>query len=156
MAIRPRSLVFAGALICALPILSHSASAAVPDRMTVETQARYTVGPTDADALDLWLANTPEAEPRTLDWGTVTISSFKPVDPLAVKTANRPPVPLPARGAPGEQLTIINELPGGFKERWTFQWVPASSGGGGGGGEWKQTHYESHAPVSGQDRPDEL
>jgi len=153
MAIRPQSFVFACALICAIPVLSHNASAAVPDKMTVETQARYTVGRSEADALDHWLASTREAEPRTLDWGTVTISSFKRVDLRAITVANRPPVPLPTRGAPGERITIINELPGGFKERWTFQWVPASSGGG---GDWKQTHYESHAPVSGEDRADEV
>ena len=153
MVIRLHTVVFAAALIYAAPLASHGVSAAVPDRMTVETQARYTVGASEADALDRWLANTPEAEPRTMDWGTVTISSFKRVDPLVIRTANAPPVPLPSRGTPGEQLTIINELPGGFRERWTFQWV---GGSGGGGGEWKQTHYESHAPVSGLYRPDEL
>lgn len=154
MVIRLPAFVSSVALICATLVVSNDAAAAVPDRMTVETKARYTVGASEADALDRWLARTPEAEPRSLDWGTVTISSFKRVDPLAIRTANAPPVPLPTRGTPGEQLTIINELPGGFRERWTFEWVAPR--GGGGGGEWKQTHYESLAPVSGLYRPDEL
>ena len=107
---------FSVALICATPVVSNDAAAAVPDRMTVEIQA--------------------------------------PVEPLAIQTANAPPVPLPTWGTQGEQLTIINELLGGFRERWTFEWVAPR--GGGGGGEWKQTHYESLAPVSGLYQPDEL
>ncbi|MEN5205340.1 hypothetical protein ABE473_12840 [Stenotrophomonas sp. TWI700] len=107
---------FSVALICATPVVSNDACAAVPDRMTVEAQAR--------------------------------------VDPLAIQTATAPPVPLPTRGTPGERLTILNELPGGFRERWTFEWVTPR--GGGGGGEWKQTHYESLAPVTGLYQPDEL
>lgn len=84
----------------------------------------------------------------------MTVETQAPVEPLALRTANAPPVPLPTWGTPGEQLTIINELPGGFREHWTFQWVPAR--GGDGGGEWKQTHYQSFAPVSGLYQLDEL
>jgi hypothetical protein len=58
---------------------------------------RWCVWP--SPVIDRWLARTPEAEPRNLDWGTETISSFKRVDPLA----------------------IINERPGGFRGRWTLE-----------------------------------
>lgn len=122
--------------------------------MTVEATARYTPGGVETGALDRWLSKVAEAEARTLDWGTVTIKSMRRTNAMTARAAGRPPVPLPSVGSPGERLTIINELPGGFSEQWTFQWVP--SAGDGGGGSWKQTDYETHAPVSGQDRPEEL
>ncbi|KUF34289.1 hypothetical protein [Xanthomonas phaseoli] len=141
------------ALSIALVSMSGSAAAAASQSTTtVQTTKVYRANTPEASAIQTWLDSVPNADRRTMDLGKITIKSSKTAKGSLVTAANdAPPVPLPASGSPGEKLTITNELPGGYVETWTFEWV-----GGGGGGEWRQTDYESHAPVNNPEKPNEL
>ncbi|CAD1787368.1 hypothetical protein XSP_000577 [Xanthomonas euroxanthea] len=141
------------ALSMALGSLSSSAvAAASQSTTTVQTTKVYRANTPEASAIQKWLDSVPNADRRTMDLGKITIRSSKTSKGGMVTAANDgPPVPLPASGSPGEKITITNELPGGYVETWTFEWV-----GGGGGGEWRQTDYESHAPVVNPEKPNEL
>ncbi len=118
--------------------------------VTVRTVTRYVADSPEAASIAAWIDRVPGADKRTNPLGTLRVIRVRSVSG-EVSTAGGPPVPLPANGVPGETITISNTLPGGIVESWTFEWV-----GTGGGGGWKQTHYESHAPVTQPDRPNEL
>ncbi|MEA9571285.1 hypothetical protein [Xanthomonas campestris] len=145
-----RALFFA--LSIALASMSGSAiAAASQSTTTVQTTNIYRANTPEASAIQKWLDSVPNADRRTMDLGKITVKSSKTSKGMVTAANDGPPTPLPATGSPGEKYTIINELPGGFIEKWTFEWV-----GGGGGGEWRQTDYESHAPVVNPEKPNEL
>jgi len=117
---------------------------------TVRSVARYPADSAEAASIAAWIDRIPGAARQTTPFGMVTVTRTRTIAGQA-RTENRPRVPLPANGMPGETITIRNTLPGGIVETWTFEWV-----GGVGGGGWRQTDYESHAPTTLPDKPNEL
>ncbi|AWH16071.1 hypothetical protein C1922_01345 [Stenotrophomonas sp. ZAC14D2_NAIMI4_7] len=141
---------FSSALL-ALGLAAMSAVAgAAPASFVIEQVSHYRAGSSEAMAIAHWLDNMPDAERRVMDLGVLTVSHRKVGNGALAVSAAAPPVALPPAGAPGERYTITNELPGGFIETWTFQWVAGDGGG------WKQTDYEQHAPIVEPERPQEL
>jgi hypothetical protein len=122
-----------------------------PSAAFVERVSHHPAGTHEAAAIIRWLDGLPDADRRVMEPGTLTVRQRRVGNGALARAAAMPPVPLPASGAPGERITITNQLPGGFIETWTFQWVSGSGGGG-----WKQTDYEMHAPVVEPERPQEL
>jgi len=149
-AIRVFPVLLYSALGLGLTALSPSAVATSP-RIVIEHVSGHRAGTAEAAAIARWLDSIPDADRRTMELGTITVQQRRPPSDAWASAVVAPPAPLPASGAAGEKITITNELPGGFVETWTFQWVAGEGGGG-----WKQTDYETHAPIVQPDRPNEL
>lgn len=124
---------------------------AAPSTAFVEHVSHHRAGTHEAAAIIRWLDGLPDADRRVMEPGTLTVRHRRVGHSAMTRAGVAPPVPLPGSGAPGERITITNQLPGGYIETWTFQWVSGEGGGG-----WTQTDYEMHAPVIEPERPQEI
>lgn len=121
--------------------------AAAPDAATtttiVEHVSHHRAGAPEAKAILAWLDNVPDANRRMMDPETLTLRQRQDGATYTARWVEGAPFPLPASGAPGEQVTLTHQGPGGQVESWTLLWVTTE------GGRWKQTNYEWHSRARG-------
>ncbi|MBK0025161.1 hypothetical protein IAE57_03210 [Stenotrophomonas sp. S48] len=137
--------VYAGSLplllalgLAALPATVAAAPDAAITTTIVEHVSHHRAGTPEAKAILDWLDRVPDANRRMMDPETLTLRQRQDGATYTARWVEGARFPLPASGAPGEQVTLTHERPGGQVETWTVQWVATE------GGRWKQTHYEWH------------
>ena len=116
------SLLLAPLLALGLAPVPAVAGAGTPTAF-VEHVSHHRAGTREATAITRWLDGLPDADRRVMEPGTLTVRQRRVGYDALARAGATTPVPLPGSGAPGERITITNELPGGFIETWTFQRV---------------------------------
>lgn len=103
----------------------------------VVAKAKYASDSVEADYIVDWIKRNSPAYAPALRTGQLTVShTYQTVGiPEQARSAG-PPVPLPARGAEGEVISISNTLPSGASESWTYRWTS---------GSWKLIKYSFDA-----------
>ncbi|MEE7545737.1 hypothetical protein HF319_00590 [Xanthomonas sp. Kuri4-1] len=141
-----RKIGFAALLVLSLnsgKLMGADASRA--GKTVVTTTKVYASGSAEADLVQAWIkANSPSYS-SILGIGTLTVkrtvASAGRV--VAKEGPGGQPVPLPARGAEGESITIRNSFQSDAYESWTYEWS-----GDGGSSDWDLIEYHFVATAS--------
>lgn len=125
--------------------LTSNADATSHVKGSITTEATYQLDSDQAERVKAWLVEhaayvngTIVGDPDKFGSVQVAYTSKSAAGSARPMDINRPPIPLPMTGNPGDVMSITSTS-GGVTQTWTYTWVGNSAGG-----SWPLRDYTYH------------